>query len=212
MIPRVDILTLPLLVALSIVSVVFTITLVGVVRDIDFTLPCPPDASGTMTKSHLDHYSFEGDDFPEVLPVTLGPVEMVVEESVHFSLNAPDAQLEWLATSPPGTGSIRLGDDNRSFFVSMFHQVHCLRYFRQAVLGSPEEEHVHHCLNYLRQWTLCQSDLTLEQGDFTTRNFTQQREGETHVCRDWNTLFDEVSVNWGEWSKIMSQTSLTERT
>ncbi|KAH7912746.1 hypothetical protein BJ138DRAFT_1112043 [Hygrophoropsis aurantiaca] len=199
---RSDLLTASFMVILSVVSILFTFTLVGVTRDIVFAVSL--DGSNTKSGVQKNHYTFEGDDFPEVLPIELQPVEMVVEESVHFDLLSPEARLEWLATSPPGTGSIRMGKDNRSFFVSMFHQVHCLRYFRQALNGHPEEEHVHHCLNYLRQWTLCQADLTLESGDFISRNFTLQRQGETHVCRDWNTVFDEVSVNWVEWNKVLS--------
>ncbi|KAG0700586.1 hypothetical protein DFH29DRAFT_615412 [Suillus ampliporus] len=75
----------------------------------------------------------------------------------------------------------------------MFHQLHCLRRFREALTGQGSSQgHTHHCLNYLRQSTLCQADLTLEAGDFTTWDFTQRRVGATHVCRDWGALYDYV--------------------
>ncbi|KAH7918124.1 hypothetical protein BV22DRAFT_1025125 [Leucogyrophana mollusca] len=147
---------------------------------------------------------FIGDDFPERLPVDLNFVEMEVEESVHFSPD-PKASHEWWAASPPGTGGVRLGAENRVFFVSMFHQTHCLRYFRDGLLGKSVPEHILHCLNYVRQWTLCHADLTLEPGDFTMRNFTQDRVGQTHVCHDWDALYDEVSANWAEWNSNGSQ-------
>ncbi|KAG1732947.1 hypothetical protein EDB19DRAFT_1639969, partial [Suillus lakei] len=139
--------------------------------------------------------AFIGDDFPESL-LDMGQVRLTVEESVRFAIDLPEAKIEWLSTSPPGTGHVALGAENRVFFVSMFHQLHCLRLFRAALIGRNNQEHTHHCLNYLRQWILCQADLTLEAGDFTTRDFKQHRVGATHICRDWSELYDNVSVNW----------------
>lgn len=137
-----------------------------------------------------------GDDFPESLIPDAGKVRFVEEESVRFALDSPEANIEWLSTSPPGTGHVALGPENRAFFVAMFHQLHCLRLFRAALTGQNDQEHTHHCLNYLRQWSLCQADLTLEPGDFTTRDFEQHRVGATHVCKDWGELYDSVAINW----------------
>lgn len=137
-----------------------------------------------------------GDDFPESLVPDAGKVRFVEEESVRFALDSPEAKIEWLSTSPPGTGHVALGAENRAFFVAMFHQLHCLRLFQAALTGQNDQEHAHHCLNYLRQWSLCQADLTLEPGDFTTRDFEQHRVGATHVCKDWGELYDSVAVNW----------------
>ncbi|KAH7912739.1 hypothetical protein BJ138DRAFT_1147525 [Hygrophoropsis aurantiaca] len=199
---RLDNLVPPLLAACSIISVIFTITLSEVVRDLNFSdvssrswlIQSVPE----VTVRADDAYTFEGDDIPERLPVNLKLVEMQVEESVHFTLDS-DASHEWWSVSPPGTGGVRFGPDNRVLFVAMFHETHCLRLFRDGLLGHLDSEHMLHCLNYVRQWTLCHADLTLEPGDFTTRNFTQDRVGATHVCRDWDALYDEVSRNWVAW-------------
>lgn len=140
--------------------------------------------------------AFIGDDFPESLLPDAGKVGFVVEESVRFALDLPEAKIEWLSTSPPGTGKVTLGAENRIFFVAMFHQLHCLTIFHAALAGRNDQKHVHHCLNYIRQWSLCQADLTLEAGDFTTRDFEQHRVGATHVCKDWGELYDSVAINW----------------
>ncbi|KAG2114534.1 hypothetical protein DEU56DRAFT_188764 [Suillus clintonianus] len=164
----------------------------------------------TRTPERQKKFTFMGDDFPESF-VDVGKVKLVVEESVRFALDRPEANTEWLSTSPPGTGHVALGPDNRAFFVAMFHQLHCLRLFRTALVGQNHnaEGHAHHCLNYLRQWILCQADLTLEAGDFTTRDFEQHRVGATHVCRDWGEIYDSVAVNWQERQLAASSNSTT---
>jgi len=127
---------------------------------------------------------------------------MVVEESVHYSITAPEAMSEWLYNSPFGTGSVRLGPNNRGFFISMFHELHCLRLTRIALESAPKPSlinHSFHCLNYLRQSALCASDTTLEPGDFMQRDFTLDRIGATHVCRDWDAIYQDMRINWVEW-------------
>jgi hypothetical protein len=125
---------------------------------------------------------------------------MVVEESVHYSLTDPEGSTEWLYTSPPGTGSVRFGTENRTFFVSMFHQLHCLRGFQRYLLGGKhlDKGHLQHCFNYVRQQILCHADLTLEPGDFATRNFSESRVGATHTCQDWEAVYDYMTVNWDD--------------
>lgn len=129
-------------------------------------------------------------------------VAMIVEESVHYSILDKEAQLEWLYNSPPGTGSVRLGAENRTFFVSMFHELHCLRGLRASLAGDEgifDSSHMHHCFNYLRQLILCQADLTLEPGDFETRDLHQSLMGSTHICKDWETIYAYLTVNWDDW-------------
>lgn len=136
---------------------------------------------------------------------------MAVEESVHYPLVAPEAMSEWLETSP-GTygGNIRLGPDNRAFFVSMFHQLHCLRYFRTVLVGDdPVGPHLQHCFNLLRQWILCHADLTLEPGDFTERDFQRDRQGATHKCRDWEVAYDVVERDTVRWFKYRVENNMT---
>lgn len=133
---------------------------------------------------------------------------MQVEESVHYSLTDQEAYAEWLYTAPLGDNHIRLGPDMRAFAVAMFHELHCLRGIREALEGGlaslpvVQQEHIHHCFNYLRQWILCAADVTLEPGDFMTRNFTTERFGAKHICRDWEPVYDIVNVKWDEWDRF----------
>lgn len=56
---------------------------------------------------------------------------------------------------------------------------------------------------------MCQADLTLERGDFVTRNFTEDRMGEAHVCRDWNDVYEMLSLNWVNWYRYRHENNLT---
>jgi hypothetical protein len=40
--------------------------------------------------------------------------------------------------------------------------------------------------------SLCASDLTLEPGDFTKRNFSDDPFGAIHECVDWTVAYDVV--------------------
>ena len=136
---------------------------------------------------------------------------MTVEESVHYSLTDPEASDEWLWTAPIGDNHIRLGPSKRMFSVSMFHQLHCLRAMREAMekgIGSfhrAQREHIHHCFNYIRQRTLCSADVTLEPGDVFARNFTTERIGATHTCRDWEPSYGMVNEKWLEWRQYKAE-------
>ncbi|KAJ7678484.1 hypothetical protein B0H17DRAFT_1015454 [Mycena rosella] len=167
---------------------------------------CPKSELNSQNKTKT---AYIGDDFPPVLPgVPLDEtVELVVEESVHYSLS-PDAKAAWYAAFPDGVGSVQLGLHHRTFFVSMYHEIHCLQQFRDTLVEpnpSVPWGHLHHCLNYLRERALCQADLTLEPGDFATRNFTKDRVGATHVCRDWNALISKVDENWNDWVSVWKE-------
>ncbi|KZV85750.1 hypothetical protein EXIGLDRAFT_622699, partial [Exidia glandulosa HHB12029] len=94
----------------------------------------------------------------------------------------------------------RLGPENRLFTLAMFHELHCLRELNWAFSRSFTVHHVRHCLTYLRHGVLCSADLTLEPGDFTERNFTYDRVGETHICRDWSAIYEEMERNWAAWN------------
>jgi hypothetical protein len=52
---------------------------------------------------------------------------------------------------------------------------------------------------YLRQLFLCNADMALEEGDFTKRNFTIDRVGDTRTCRDWSMVADWVDVRFDDW-------------
>lgn len=160
-------------------------------------------------------YTYHGHDYPETLPLPFDHLENVlltVEESDRFTLTGHPSDPQWARLAPASGGYVRLGPENRLFLVSMFHQLHCLRFFNWAF--DPEfeglykifatEDHSAHCLNYLRQMILCSPDLTLEKGDFRTRNFALERSGSTHTCRDWSAVYDLMEDNWDRWKNRTS--------
>ncbi|CCM04083.1 uncharacterized protein FIBRA_06242 [Fibroporia radiculosa] len=141
---------------------------------------------------------------------------MVAEESVHYPLSDSEAHEEWLWTAPLfGDNHVRLGPDKRVFAVPMFHQLHCLRTMREAIevgltsLSPGLQGHIHHCFTYLRQWTLCSADVTLEPGDFMTRNFTTERVGGTYNCLDWEPVYRAVEANWIDWIQWRDESGLS---
>ncbi|KZV95272.1 hypothetical protein EXIGLDRAFT_480079 [Exidia glandulosa HHB12029] len=152
-------------------------------------------------------YTWLGHDFPELLPsyADLPLVELAVEESVHYPLtNSTETDANWASAAPRGYNFVHLGPKKRLFGVSMFHQLHCLRYFARAFgpgLGDEHEHnHIRHCLSYLRHAVLCSPDLTLERGDFVQRyGGGRTRTGEVHTCRDWSALYDAMDANWEVW-------------
>ncbi|KAI0056935.1 hypothetical protein BV25DRAFT_1478851 [Artomyces pyxidatus] len=194
------------LVACSCILTVFYTWLL--VENTDLTVPFY-----SKTKN-IAQYSFEQDNFPFDLPFELGSaVEMAVEESVHYSLFGPGSTEEWMHHSPYGYGVARLGPANRTFYLSMFHQIHCLDYFRDDLTRPGGRGirwgHTKHCMNVLREAILCHADLTLEPGDFATRAFTYDRQGAVHTCRNWNTVFEYTTRVWGEWSEYISNNNIT---
>ncbi|KAF9466022.1 hypothetical protein BDZ94DRAFT_1136040, partial [Collybia nuda] len=149
--------------------------------------------------------AFLGDDYPAFLPVHTKPVKVLIEESVHYSLTDLEAYDEWLWTAPVGDNHVRLGSQYRMFAVAYFHQQHCIRLIRAALVepfNSSTVGHHHHCFNYIRQWILCSADITLERGDFSLRNFTQDRIGSTHTCQDWEPVYNMLEDNWYRWMEF----------
>lgn len=136
---------------------------------------------------------------------------MTVEETVRFSMWDAEAQAEWWSTSPPGDGGEQLGPNGRIFILSMFHELHCWRQFERTfrdprLAAHPYfAGHIHHCLNYLRQCSLCQVDRTLEPGDFMTRNFTSDRVGATHTCKDWKAVYNRVTYDWSRMEAVADE-------
>ncbi|KAJ7650624.1 hypothetical protein FB45DRAFT_21346 [Roridomyces roridus] len=196
------------LISLSLSSILFTYNLFNYVRAAVSQVPLPVGKAYQEPRDPHS-YSYVGDDFPLMLPgVPLGDaVRMTVEESVHYSLR-PEDRAAWYAAFPDGVGTVRLGSHHRTFFVSMYHELHCLQQFRDILVEpSPKVAwgHLHHCLNYLRERALCQADLTLEPGDFTKRDFSQDRVGATHICRDWTAVISKVDENWNDWVSVWKE-------
>lgn len=93
-------------------------------------------------------------------------------------------------------GFTALGPNNRTFVVSMYHQMHCLDRIRVGFIvnGSDAYRHAEHCLRYLRQIILCKADTTLEEVD-DTRTDTDGKVvegasgvGMIHRCKDWTKV------------------------
>lgn len=131
---------------------------------------------------------------------------MVFEETVHYDLPLDDiSRIEWYALMSPWShqGFVRLGNDKRVYGVAMSHQLHCINILGQALANASDPDanihHVHHCLDYLRQVFLCESDTTLEPGDFKAREYAATPEYHTRVCRDWSVIFGAMEANYKEW-------------
>jgi len=167
------------------------------------------------------HVGMLGDDWPPFSPLKLEQkVEMVVEESVHYVAGGSGSKDEWEYQRGFGfDGAARLGADNRTFAVSLYHQEHCLLYFHAQLTdrGTTKDDssagrfaHHQHCLNYLRQQALCHPDLTLEPGDFATRDFDVDRVGQSHVCRDFDMAWDHNAEGWLqlEWYQFLKDSRI----
>ena len=89
----------------------------------------------------------------------------------------------------------------------MFHELHCLRILNLAFDPSNivSEGHIKHCLGYLRQMVLCSPDLTLERAGWEERDFDFDRVGATHVCRNWETVYETVERNYQQWNTVPIQ-------
>lgn len=129
---------------------------------------------------------------------------MRIEESVHYNARLPENTKEWEFLAPYGEGRYRTTDDQQFLFSTMIHQIHCVQMFANDVIQSSEKHipHVRHCLNFLREMALCRPDLTLEPGDFTKRNFTEDRHGAVHQCRDWQGIHDVLTRNYLDWYMV----------
>ena len=135
--------------------------------------------------------AYIGDDFPSDLPIEIPLAGLSVEIGEdHFSLYNDD---EW-GTLFPSDGFVRLGPNNRTFHVSVFHQLHCLDVIRVGFLTNRTHalEHIQHCLRYLRQILTCHADTTLEvdipqvvDGSWT---HAANGVGSVHRCKDWTVL------------------------
>lgn len=126
-----------------------------------------------------------------------------VEDTDQYGLYETQADSEWLSTTPANNGFVRIGDEHRYLLTAIGHQIHCVRVLRMAILYPTHPDvttfHVSHCLSYLRMYALCKSDLTLEMYDPLQRNFTSEKLGAVHVCRDWSRVYDEMQRNKEAW-------------
>ncbi|EJD00201.1 uncharacterized protein FOMMEDRAFT_92706, partial [Fomitiporia mediterranea MF3/22] len=156
---------------------------------------------------------FDGEDVPLAMKTDAKSVRMIVEESVRYDQASPEGSREWRYTAHPlGSGVVHLGPRHRSLFVNMFHQLHCIEYFAENLVRAHdgEREHLQHCLDFMRIMTLCRPDLTLELEDFSRRNFTSERTGAEHVCRDWTPAYNKATESYLAWRKIRDEQTSRE--
>ncbi|KAK7688203.1 hypothetical protein QCA50_008573 [Cerrena zonata] len=163
----------------------------------------------TQSPRNQQAFSYRGHDRPNHLPIpvaTFPTALMTVEESVHYPVLGSTSDKVWSSITSSSYGYIRLGPEHRLFDTSMSHELHCLRVLNLALGEShiPETKHIQHCLNYIRQGILCDSDLTLEPGDFEERDLTVEKVGATYVCRDWSLWYNVMGDHDVLWSNITS--------
>ncbi|KAI0773145.1 hypothetical protein BD413DRAFT_492141 [Trametes elegans] len=154
------------------------------------------------------HYSFDDENYPPrmALPSARRAVKLTIEDSARYALWAAEAEDEWLSTATVGDGNVHLGPYSRLFVPGITHQLHCMRYYRDAlaqddpVHAGHQVGHLAHCLNFLRMSTLCAADTTLEPPDAFTREYRVDRAGGEHVCLDWPAFYEEMRANFLNWT------------
>jgi hypothetical protein len=88
---------------------------------------------------------------------------MMVENSVRYQPHAREAADEFANLFPSGGHLVHMGEDQRPFTVSMFHQLRCLEVVRKEYADRTGPSPLaRHCLNYLRQSILCLADNRIE--------------------------------------------------
>ncbi|EIW87451.1 hypothetical protein CONPUDRAFT_45201, partial [Coniophora puteana RWD-64-598 SS2] len=145
--------------------------------------------------------AYEGTDIPWTLPIELSDAAMEIKGNV---LDLTD-DAQWAATVPPHQGRVRLGPNNRTFAVSMYHQLHCLNVLRKVVVDARDNRtHVEHCLPFLLQGLLCRADITLEHSAVLEhkgeKDLGASGVGDVHRCGgDWAQVRRFVEDNQAAW-------------
>ncbi|EPQ55046.1 hypothetical protein GLOTRDRAFT_41860, partial [Gloeophyllum trabeum ATCC 11539] len=146
-------------------------------------------------------------DFPESFPIgALPQASIFVANTVHYQINTTDAPDEWASLFPRGGGYVHLGEEQRPFLLSMYHQLYCLRHLKDTIATPSEQKtgsqlgRAQHCLNYIRQAILCEPSLRLEPESERIRDagLPAGIDGLELVhsqCRDWTVAFKAVEEN-----------------
>ncbi|TFY78125.1 hypothetical protein EWM64_g5885 [Hericium alpestre] len=189
-----------ILAALSIFSIYTTYLLYSLTRQIDTN-----SLSRWQGKLDVEAFTFVGDDFPDYLPIEMGYVRV-------------ERGKEWPPISMPfeeADGSYRIGPQNRTFTIAMFHELHCLDAIEDIIVREEyppvDLRHLQHCFNFLRLWGLCEPDLTLESGDFVQQGPFRNLVASTRTCRNWDDLHQELVQNYRKWNdfKVMQGRNFT---
>ena len=142
---------------------------------------------------------YVGDDFPAQLPLKVPSVGLALGTGEpYFGLRADD---DWGSQFPPSDGFTDLGAQNRTFLVSMVHQLHCLDVMRVgfATNRTGFAHHFEHCLRYMRQMVLCHASTTLEPAEPVlvdgSWRYGATSVGSVYRCKDWMALRKYVEEN-----------------
>lgn len=162
-------------------------------------------ASNSITLAFsFSHSSFFVADIGPEYPLLLPNILVTMEDTEQYGIFGDQANAEWVATTPRSLAYVRVGNGHRFMAISFGHQMHCIRELRVAVAypshPAASFEHTSHCLNYLRMYILCNPDLTMERFDPLERNFTSERFGATHVCKDWRLIYEMFERKSDEWA------------
>jgi hypothetical protein len=126
--------------------------------------------------SHLSSHHLLSTLRPSSAPNSLPHLPRVFQNYPTFEEYGPIADAHWdILLSSPNGGFIKVQRNEtfvESWGISMFHALHCLRMFRDALAPSPSEHsehsyhsrptHLTHCFTYLAQSLLCAADDTIE--------------------------------------------------
>ncbi|KAL5480771.1 hypothetical protein ACEPAI_9711 [Sanghuangporus weigelae] len=132
------------------------------------------------------------DDFPPVYPLALENVAIMPEDTTHYQIYAADGSREWETQFPSDGGYVELGPQNRTFQLTVFHELRCLGLIRDAVAAQSfgeDPQRLHNCFNYLRELILCRADVTLEEVLDEQHSVNHMF---PHVCRDWEALYTAI--------------------
>ncbi|KAN0129136.1 hypothetical protein V8E53_013007 [Lactarius tabidus] len=145
--------------------------------------------------------SLLSDDWPPFSPLAQERVvERVVGESVHY---APVNPGQRTSGGPKGASASTARDASAPAIGRS------PRLYKQLTNRTNDNRvpHHQHCLNYLREQALCRPDLTLEPGDFASRNFEVDSVRQTHTCRDFETAWDYNTRSWLDWYCFLKENS-----
>lgn len=136
-----------------------------------------------------------GEEYPSHLPgVVLEDVLLVPEDTTHYPIYEGEGIHEWDSQFPPGKGVVRIGPQNHTFEITMFHELRCLGRIRRAIAAQSfgdagYAQSLQECFNYLRELTLCRADVTLED---VLDEYHSVNHAYPHVCKDWSILYEEA--------------------
>jgi hypothetical protein len=166
-----------------------------------------PQLSATRHTSYTPGYKgYVGSDYPRTWPIgPLDTVHMPVEDTVHYAIDADIGVSEWTTTLPNNSGIIYLGQGQRPFSISLFHELRCLDILRVELesqlhhLGEStgrtnQTGLVSHCMGYIRQMLICRGDTRLESVKAIS-GLSVSNSDVTHTCKDWTAVFQAAEAN-----------------